>query len=122
MSKMLKVFQVETNADVNVIKAVCRIKNKIVVGTKVNDVYEIQEKTGSVNCMVVGHSEGELWGLAVHPNKQIFVTASYDSKLRSLLYYKNCIFIRFLFKIISNFGTLKQRYVLFTLILKIILF
>lgn len=91
MSKVLKVFQVETNADVNVIKSVCRIKNKIVVGTKVNDVYEIQEKTGSVNCMVVGHSEGELWGLAVHPNKQIFVTASYDSKLRSLLYIKNCL-------------------------------
>lgn len=91
MSKVIKSYQVETNADVNVIKSVCRTKGKIVVGTKVNDIYEIQEKTGAVSSLIVGHAEGELWGLAVHPNRQVFVTASYDSKIPFILIRFNLI-------------------------------
>ncbi len=30
-----------------------------------------------------GHSEGELWGLAVHPKSHDFVTASCDKTIRS---------------------------------------
>lgn len=29
-----------------------------------------------------GHSDGELWGLAVHATKQVFATASDDNTLR----------------------------------------
>ena len=30
----------------------------------------------------MGHSEGELWGLAVHPSRDIYVSASYDGDIK----------------------------------------
>ena len=32
--------------------------------------------------LISGHAEGELWGLATHPTKDIYVTASYDGDIK----------------------------------------
>ncbi|CAF0889090.1 unnamed protein product [Brachionus calyciflorus] len=79
MKKCLKELSLGSSS---VVKSVCRIKNKIIVGTKSNDIFEIQEKTSNIQSIVIGHSEGELWGLATHPNKSIFVTGSYDTNIK----------------------------------------
>ena len=55
---------------------------KILIGTKYNNIYEISEKSSTVQCHMTSHSEGELWGLSVHPTKEIYATASYDGLLR----------------------------------------
>lgn len=52
------------------------------MGTKYGNIFEINEKTSSIQSLIKGHSEGELWGLAVHPNKEVFATASYDGFLK----------------------------------------
>ena len=87
MKKTLKIYSVDPKEELDVVKSVCRIKvcrydfkikNKIVIGTKISNIYEIQEKTSTVQCLINAHSEGELWGLSVHPNKEIFITVSYD--------------------------------------------
>ena len=57
-------------------------QGKILVGSKDNDVIEISEKTGNVQVVVGGHSEGEVWGLDVHPTASKFITASYDGTVR----------------------------------------
>ena len=77
---MIKVYNLTDEMDV--VKSVCRFKNKILVGTKRSQVFEIDEKTSAVSNVVEGHSEGELWGMAVHPSKEIFCTVSYDGQLK----------------------------------------
>jgi WD40 repeat protein len=52
------------------------------VGTKYGNIFEINEKTSSIQSLIKGHAEGELWGLAVHPNKEVFATGSYDGFLK----------------------------------------
>ena len=32
--------------------------------------------------LVRGHTEGEIWGLACHPDREVFVTASDDQTVR----------------------------------------
>ena len=58
------------------------LQGKILVGTKDSDFIEINEKTGSVTTLMYGHAEGEMWGLAVHPSAERFVTASDDGTVR----------------------------------------
>ncbi|KAK3093757.1 hypothetical protein FSP39_019782 [Pinctada imbricata] len=72
----------DPSSKVDVVKSVCRIKGKILVGTKDNDILEISEKNGGIQMLVAGHGEGEVWGLDTHPSLPRFVTASFDGTLR----------------------------------------
>ena len=58
------------------------MQGKILVGTKDSQFLEINEKTGETKVITCGHGEGELWGLAVHPTAERFVTASEDGTVR----------------------------------------
>ncbi|XP_013391678.1 echinoderm microtubule-associated protein-like 6 [Lingula anatina] len=80
--KRCRSFQLDSGAQVDVVKSVCRTKGKILVGTRDSEIYEHAEKTGAVQVLVRGHSEGELWGLATHPTMARFATASYDGTVR----------------------------------------
>lgn len=76
----------KTNSNSTVVKSVCRAKNKkIIFGTKTNDIFEIDETKNQLprRSIVTGHSEGELWALAVHPNKRKFFTGGFDRKILS---------------------------------------
>ncbi|XP_046338524.1 echinoderm microtubule-associated protein-like 6 isoform X1 [Haliotis rufescens] len=65
-----------------VVKSVFRYKGKILIGTKDNDVIEVGEKNGTVQTIVGGHAEGEVWGLDRHPTLPQYITASYDGTVR----------------------------------------
>ncbi|KAM7447232.1 Echinoderm microtubule-associated protein-like 5 [Porites harrisoni] len=65
-----------------VVRSVCRGKGKILVGTKDSEIIEITEKTSTSQTLVRGHGEGEIWGLACHPDREVFVTASDDQTVR----------------------------------------
>ena len=61
--------------------------NMLLVGTKGSDIIEVNAVSGlKLNHLMNGHFEGnkqaELWGCAVHPNKQEFATCGGDNTLR----------------------------------------
>ncbi|KAL5008221.1 hypothetical protein ScPMuIL_013802 [Solemya velum] len=81
--KRCKAFPIfEDGSKTSVVKAVSRSKGKILVGTKDNNVIEIGEKNGTIQVLVGGHGEGEVWGLDRHPTLPRFITASYDGTVR----------------------------------------
>lgn len=80
--KKSKTFQLDSSNKQDVVKSVCRTKGKILVGTKGSEIFEIDEKKGSVTILGQGHGEGELWGLASHPTKELFASASDDTTIR----------------------------------------
>ena len=43
---------------------------------------EVGEKNGTIQILVAGHGEGEVWGLSCHPQVPRFVTASFDGTVR----------------------------------------
>ncbi|KAB0392183.1 hypothetical protein E2I00_008549 [Balaenoptera physalus] len=55
---------------------------KILVGTKDGEIIEVGEKNAASNILIDGHMEGEIWGLATHPSKDIFISASNDGTAR----------------------------------------
>jgi microtubule-associated protein-like 6 len=64
------------------IRSVCIGQNgKILVGTQDSDVLEIDPDTAESEVIAHGHSEGELWGLAVCQMSRDFVTASCDKSV-----------------------------------------
>ena len=60
----------------------CILQGKILVGTKDSEIFEVTEKDSSVTTLVQGHGEGEMWGLASHPTKEQFASASDDCTVR----------------------------------------
>ncbi|BFZ11617.1 hypothetical protein BsWGS_14656 [Bradybaena similaris] len=81
--KRCKAFPIkDSGSTADVVKSVCRAKGKILVGTKDNSILEISEKSGTIQVVVAGHGEGEVWGLDQHPTAPKFITASYDGTVR----------------------------------------
>ncbi|KAG9334207.1 hypothetical protein JZ751_008505 [Albula glossodonta] len=58
------------------------MKGKILVGTKDGEIIEVGEKNAASNIMMNGHTQGQIWGLAAHPSKDMFISASDDGTIR----------------------------------------
>ena len=57
--------------------------NKILVGTKGSEIYEISKDSKRTILLNEGHCADELWGLSMHPtNEDLFVTAGDDKTVR----------------------------------------
>ncbi|KAM3930547.1 echinoderm microtubule-associated protein-like 6 isoform 4-T4 [Leptodactylus fuscus] len=80
--KRCRAFQLETGQSLDCVRSVCRGKGKILVGTKDGEIIEVGEKNAASNILINGHVEGEIWGLATHPSKDMFLTASNDGTAR----------------------------------------
>ena len=80
--KRCRAFQLETGQLVECVRSVCRGKGKILVGTKDGEIIEVGEKSAASNILIDGHMEGEIWGLATHPSKDMFISASNDGTAR----------------------------------------
>jgi microtubule-associated protein-like 6 len=64
-----------------VIRSVTRGAQGILVGTITSEIYSI-DSSKKATLLVNGHADGELWGMATHPQKRIFATAGDDRTLR----------------------------------------
>ena len=64
-------------------RSVCWDGDHVLVGSKGSEVWEVsmQDMTHP-HLLVGGHAEGELWGLATHPQQRKFATASDDKTIR----------------------------------------
>ena len=51
--------------------------HKLLVGTRGAEIFEIS-MDDDVRCYMHGHYEGELWGAAPHPERQMFASAGGD--------------------------------------------
>uniref|UniRef100_A0A3P8TGD9 EMAP like 6 n=1 Tax=Amphiprion percula TaxID=161767 RepID=A0A3P8TGD9_AMPPE len=82
--KRCRAFLLETGQPVENVRSVCRgkIQGKILVGTKDGEIIEVGEKNAASNTMINGHTQGGIWGLATHPFKDIFISASDDGTIR----------------------------------------
>ncbi|KAJ8250799.1 hypothetical protein COCON_G00227210 [Conger conger] len=80
--KRCRAFQLETGQTVECVRSVCRGKGKILVGTKDGEIIEVGEKNAASNILINGHMQGEIWGLATHPSKDMFISASDDGTIR----------------------------------------
>ena len=67
-------------------RSVCWLGDMILVGTQNGEIFEVLvQRRDAPTPLTLGHSEGELWGLSVHPTKQIAATASDDFSVRRVL-------------------------------------
>ncbi|XP_046714063.1 echinoderm microtubule-associated protein-like 6 isoform X3 [Silurus meridionalis] len=80
--KRCRAFQLETGLPVESVRSVCRGKGKILVGTKDGEIIEVGEKNAASNTLINGHTQGRIWGLATHPCKDLFISASDDGSIR----------------------------------------
>lgn len=66
-----------------VVRSVCWAGDKVLVGTRGSEVFELSvQDRDNPRLLVGGHAEGELWALAVHPSSQVFATGSDDQTIR----------------------------------------
>ena len=56
--------------------------DNLLCGTRKSEIFQLNVETGELLCIESGHSEGELWGLAIHPVDTFFATGSCDGTLR----------------------------------------
>ena len=56
-------------------------RNQMFVGTKNNEIIQIDADTQNSEIIINGH-DGEIWGLATHPKKKIFASGSYDTCIK----------------------------------------
>ncbi|KAJ8246474.1 hypothetical protein GJAV_G00268220 [Gymnothorax javanicus] len=80
--KRCRAFQLESGQPVENVRSVCRGKGKILVGTQDGVVVEVGESNAACSILLSGHSQGAIWGLATHPCKDVFLTASDDGTVR----------------------------------------
>ncbi|XP_046848411.1 echinoderm microtubule-associated protein-like 6 [Xenia sp. Carnegie-2017] len=80
--KRCRSFNLGSGSEIDVVKSVCRYKGSILVGTKSGDIYDITEKSSAAHVIMKSHTEGEIWGLCTHPEKDVFVTGSDDKTVR----------------------------------------
>eukprot|EP00795_Rhopilema_esculentum_P003114 gene3114-1413_t len=82
--KRCRVFNLGPGSKQPIPRAVCRggAKGALLVGTQDSEVFEINEKSAAPQVLLHGHCEGEIWGLASHPVKDVFVTGSDDGTVR----------------------------------------
>uniref|UniRef100_A0A4W4E451 HELP domain-containing protein n=1 Tax=Electrophorus electricus TaxID=8005 RepID=A0A4W4E451_ELEEL len=86
--KRCRAFQLETGLPVCVCVCMCVCMytcvqlGKILVGTKDGEIIEVGEKNAASNTLINGHTQGRIWGLATHPSKDIFISASDDGTIR----------------------------------------
>lgn len=69
------------------IKCLDTLNKKLLVGTRGSDLFVIDDfdkkiKLSERHRILTGHYSGELWGLAVHPEKKYFVTVGDDAVAR----------------------------------------
>ena len=66
------------------ISALTYREDRLVLGTKAAEIYEVDTVTYDLHKLVEGHSveRAEVWGLAVHPEKQIFASCGDDCTVR----------------------------------------
>lgn len=66
------------------INALCYDKShdKMLVGTRGSEILEIDTNNLSNSVLIRAHNKGELWGLAIHPNREHYATAGDDNTVR----------------------------------------
>ena len=52
------------------------------MGTRASDFFQIDEKSGEIRMINMGHGEGEMWGLSCHPSGVQFASGSFDGTVR----------------------------------------
>ncbi|XP_063080185.1 echinoderm microtubule-associated protein-like 5 [Engraulis encrasicolus] len=81
--KRCRAFRLETGQNIDCVRAVCRAKGKILVGTRNAEILEVCEKNAACSILVNGHTDA-VWGLGTHthPSRDVFLSASDDGTVR----------------------------------------
>ncbi|XP_078613343.1 echinoderm microtubule-associated protein-like 6 isoform X1 [Branchiostoma floridae x Branchiostoma japonicum] len=67
------------------LRSVCWQGKNVLAGTQDNQIFEFRvdgQTVTSTEALMRGHAEGEMWGLATHPRRSLFATASDDRTVR----------------------------------------